>query len=64
MRSVSVFAPASVANVSCGYDVLGFALERPGDKVIMHLNDSGKITLDHIEGDEGRLPKDPEKNLS
>jgi homoserine kinase len=63
MRSVSVFAPASVANVSCGYDVLGFALERPGDKVIMHLNDSGKITLDHIEGDEGRLPKDPEKNL-
>jgi homoserine kinase len=63
MRSISVFAPATVANVSCGYDVLGFALHRPGDKVIMHLNDSGKITLDHIEGDEGRLPKDPEKNL-
>jgi homoserine kinase len=63
MQSVTVFAPASVANVSCGYDVLGLALEKPGDKVVMHLNDSGKITLDHIEGDEGRLPHDPDKNI-
>ncbi len=63
MRSISVFAPATVANVSCGYDVLGFALERPGDKVIMHLNDSAEVTLDHIEGDEGRLPRDPDQNI-
>ena len=63
MQSVSVFAPASVANVGCAYDVLGFALEKPGDKVIMHLNNSGNITLDRIEGDQGMLPKDPEKNI-
>jgi homoserine kinase len=63
MQSVSVFAPASVANVSCGYDVLGLALEKPGDKVSMHLNGSGKITLDKIEGDDGRLPLDPVKNI-
>jgi len=49
MQSVSVFAPASVANVSCGYDVLGLALEKPGDNVTMHLNGSRKITLDKIE---------------
>lgn len=63
MQSVSVFAPASVANVSCGYDVLGLALEKPGDKVTMHLNGSGEITLDKIEGDDGRLPRDPQKNI-
>jgi len=63
MKSVEVFAPATVANVSCGYDVLGLALETPGDKVIMHLNESKDITLDHIEGDEGKLPKDPAKNI-
>lgn len=63
MQSVSVFAPASVANVSCGYDVLGFALSKPGDRVVMHKNDSGKITLDHIEGDDGRLPRDADKNI-
>lgn len=62
MKSVKVFAPATVANVSCGYDVLGFAVNTPGDEVIMHLNDSKKVTLDKIEGDEGRLPRDPEQN--
>ncbi len=63
MKSVEVFAPATIANVSCGYDVLGLALETPGDKVVMHLNESKEITLDRIEGDEGRLPKDPAKNI-
>lgn len=62
MKSVKVFSPATVANVSCGYDVLGLAVHTPGDEVIMHLNDSGRVTLDKIEGDEGRLPREPEQN--
>ena len=62
MESVIVFAPASVANVSCGYDVLGFAVHEPGDEVVMIKNSSGSVTLDLIEGDDGRLPLDPEKN--
>ncbi|AHM63523.1 homoserine kinase [Flammeovirgaceae bacterium 311] len=62
MKSVKVFAPATVANVSCGYDVLGFAVDNPGDEVIMHLNDSKQVSLDVIEGDEGRLPRDPLQN--
>lgn len=62
MKSVKVFAPATVANVSCGYDVLGFAVNTPGDEVIMHLNDSKEIKLTKIEGDEGRLPRNPEQN--
>ncbi|WP_347158380.1 homoserine kinase [Pontibacter chitinilyticus] len=62
MKSIKVFAPATVANVSCGYDVLGFAVNAPGDEVIMHLNDSRRVTLDVIEGDEGRLPREPERN--
>lgn len=62
MKSIKVFAPATVANLSCGYDVLGLAVHAPGDEVILHLNDSGQVTLDVLEGDEGRLPRDPEKN--
>ncbi len=62
-KSISVFAPASVANVGCGYDILGFALHEPGDKVIMRLNDTGKVTLDRVEGDDGRLPRNPDKNI-
>jgi homoserine kinase len=26
------FAPATVSNVACGFDVLGFALDAPGDR--------------------------------
>ncbi len=62
MQSIRVFAPASVANVSCGYDVLGFAVHQPGDEVVISLNRSGIVSLDLIEGDEGRLPTEPEKN--
>ncbi len=32
-RVVTAFAPATVSNVACGFDVLGFALEAPGDEV-------------------------------
>jgi len=61
-RSVNVFAPATVANVVCGYDVLGFAVNAPGDEVIMRLRDEPGVTITKISGDEGRLPYDPAKN--
>lgn len=62
MQSVRVFAPASVANVSCGFDILGFAVHQPGDEVTITKNNSGRVTLDQIEGDGGRLPREPENN--
>ena len=35
MDSVKVFAPASIANLAVGYDILGLALEQPGDELIV-----------------------------
>ena len=61
-RSVNVFAPATVANVVCGYDVLGFSVNAPGDEVIMRLRDEPGVIITKISGDEGRLPYDPAKN--
>ncbi len=63
-QSVKVFAPATVANVGCGFDVLGFALHEPGDEVVMRLNNSGKTTISRITGDGGKLPTDPIKNTA
>jgi len=60
--SVAVFAPATVANVVCGFDVLGFAVNEPGDEVIMRLTNKPGITISKITGDNGRLPLDPAKN--
>jgi len=61
-ESVKVFAPATVANVVCGFDVLGFAVNEPGDEVIMRLTDTPGVIISKITGDEGRLPLNPDKN--
>ena len=63
MSSATAFAPATVSNVACGFDVLGFALESPGDWVTAKLIPSG-VTIEGIEGDGGRLPRDASKNTA
>lgn len=37
-KEVRVFAPATVANVAVGYDILGFAINRPGDEIVARFN--------------------------
>ena len=64
MKTIRAFAPATVANVSCGFDVFGFAVEQPGDEVILSLSESGGVRIKSIEGDGGRLPLDAEKNTA
>ena len=47
-KSVTAFAPASVANVGCGFDIMGFAVQGIGDIVTVTLqpeSDNSKITL-------------------
>lgn len=62
MESIKVFAPATVANVACGFDIFGFAVDNPGDEIILRKKASPGIEITKIEGDEGRLPFDPAKN--
>ena len=62
MKEIRVFAPATVANVVCGFDVLGFAVNEPGDEVTMRLVDAPGVRLLKITGDDGRLPLDSAKN--
>lgn len=59
LKSAKAFAPASVANVSCGFDVLAFAIYGPGDIVEVSLKDTPGVEITDIEGDGGLLPKDP-----
>lgn len=62
LNKVHVFAPATVANMICGFDILGFAVERPGDEVKMYRSTEAGVRIRSITGDEGRLPLDPDKN--
>ncbi len=62
--SVSVFAPASVANFGVGFDVLGAALEGPGDVVRARLTEKPGVRLVGISGDGGRLPLSARRNTA
>ncbi len=61
---IAVYAPGSVSNVACGFDVLGFALDEPGDIVMAAPQDDGGVTIAAIHGDGGRLTTDPRKNTA
>lgn len=64
MRSVKASAPATVANVSCGFDIFGFAVEAPADEVVITLSDTPGVVVKSIEGDEGRLPREAQRNTA
>lgn len=62
MKEVTVYAPATVANVVCGFDILGFALSEPHDKMVIRISDKKGVTI--INKDAFDLPVDPTKNVA
>jgi homoserine kinase len=62
--TIRVFAPATVANVACGFDILGFALDRPGDTVTARVCKEPGVTIEKISSKYGDLPFDPAKNTA
>jgi homoserine kinase len=61
---VKAFAPATVANVAAGFDILGFAVHNPGDEVTAALAGPPGVSITRIEGDDGILPREPERNTA
>lgn len=60
--SVTVLSPASVANLVCGFDVLGMSLSSPNDEMKVERTEEPGITIRHIDG--YRLPTAPEQNVA
>lgn len=58
------YAPATIANLGVGFDILGLALREPGDTVCAEWIDQPGIQVLEIEGDGGLLPRDPAKNTA
>ena len=50
MNSIKVFSPASVSNVCCGFDVLGFSIDGLGDELIITKSDSKKLNIKKVNG--------------
>lgn len=62
MRKIKVYAPGTVANLVCGFDILGLALNEPCDIMEVTLLDEPKMIIHNR--DEFNLPTDPEKNVA
>ena len=62
--SIKVFAPASVANVAVGFDILGFALEKPGDEIIVRPGKEKGLRITTITGAQNKLPLEVSKNTA
>jgi homoserine kinase len=62
MKKVKLHIPATVANMVCGFDILGMAINDPYDEMEVSLSDEPGIRIKHL--DEFNLPSDPEKNVS
>jgi len=64
-KSVTAFAPASVANVGCGFDIMGFALGGYGDKVTVTISHETSNSMILMSGPfAGLIPSGREKNTA
>ena len=61
MKSVRVFAPASIANLGCGFDIMGLALDEVGDVLDMSISEGDGLSITNESGVP--LPDDIEKNV-
>lgn len=62
MDSIKIFSPATVANVSCGFDVLGFCLDIVGDEIIINKSNKPGLRITNIEGED--LPLSIDENVA
>ncbi|MDG1044848.1 MAG: homoserine kinase [Flavobacteriaceae bacterium] len=62
MKSIRVFCPGTIANVSCGFDVLGLSLAGVGEYMTVTQTPTKGITISEITGQD--LPLETAKNVA
>lgn len=62
MNEIKIFCPATIANISCGFDVLGLCLETTGDEMIIRKSEIKGIRITKIIGAD--LPLETSKNVA
>lgn len=62
METIKVFCPATIANISCGFDVLGVALDSVGDEMVVRKTAKKGIHITKLEGQD--LPMETLQNVA
>ncbi len=63
MEELKIFVPATVSNVSCGFDIMGFPVSMPGDEMYFRKIRSREVTIGAVLGAED-IPLDPARNVA
>jgi homoserine kinase len=63
-RQATAFAPATVANVAVGFDILGFSMGHAGDTVTVRRQAEPRAIIDSVTGISADIPNDPAKNTA
>jgi homoserine kinase len=62
MREIKIFSPATVANISCGFDILGLCLDTVGDEMVVREVAEKGVKITHIIGQN--LPFETKNNVA
>ena len=62
MDKIKIHAPATVANLSCGFDVLGLCLNEPYDEIEVHKISQKVVSLEILESPYSNIPDNPSYN--
>jgi len=62
MDTVTLRAPATVANLSCGFDILGACLKEPYDEITISKIPERKILINILESEFSNIPSNPKEN--
>lgn len=62
MKTIKIFSPATIANLSCGFDVLGLCLDNVGDEMIVHKTEEKGVRITQITGAD--LPLETQQNVA
>lgn len=62
METIKIKSPGTVANLVCGFDILGLALNEPADGMELSLLDKPEVII--YNRDNYNLPTDPVKNVA
>ncbi len=64
LATARAFAPATVGNIICGFDIFGLAVGEPGDEVEARPKDEPGVVISAVHGDGGRLPTEAAHNVA
>jgi homoserine kinase len=62
MNKIRIKSPATIANLSCGFDVLGLCLDKPYDEIEVTKNSSRNIILNIEDSQFSNIPSNPKQN--